>query len=85
MIHVRVDNEPLNENRKFACGIGPELPEGDKYYFEGESGAWLKADCPGCNPGGPKQLGTPVSQLSSTPGSHGFERFKAIAASWGYD
>jgi hypothetical protein len=85
MIHVRVDTEIENSQRKFRCGLGPELPVGDKYYFEAEPGAWLKADCPGCNPGGPKQLGTPASQLSGRPGHPGYERFKDIAASWGYD
>ena len=40
-------------------------------------------DCEGCNPGGPKQLGTPISQLSGRPGHLGFDAFCGIAASWG--
>jgi hypothetical protein len=31
------------------------------------------------------QLGTPLSELSGRPGHPGFERFKQIAKSWGYD
>lgn len=63
MIHIRVDNEPLNKDRRFACGIGPALPEGDVYYFEGESMADF-ADCPGCNPSGPRKLGIPLSRVT---------------------
>lgn len=85
MIHIRIDDEIENRKRRFACGIGPELPEGDKYFFAGESAAYRHADCPGCNPGGPEQIGTPFSQLSGRPGQHGYERFKEIARSWGYD
>lgn len=84
MIHIRVDNEPENSKRRFACGIGPDLPEGDKYYFDGEHMADY-ADCPGCNPGGPRRLGTPISQLSGRPGHPGYEEFKRIARSWGYE
>lgn len=29
--------------------------------------------------------GTPLSQLSGRPGHRGYEAFKSIAASWGYD
>jgi len=84
MIHIRIDNEAKNCKRKFACGIGPELPPGDKYFFASESSS-ARADCPGCNPGGPQALGTPVSELSGRPGSPEYERFCEIAASWGYD
>lgn len=84
MIHIRVDNEELNSKRRFACGIGPELPPGDVYWFEGEAQADF-ADCPGCNPSGPRQIGTPISELSGRPGHKGFEKFKRIARSWGYD
>lgn len=31
------------------------------------------------------RLGTPLSQLSGRPGFPGYERFKAIASSYGYD
>lgn len=85
MIHIRVDHEELNSKRRFACGLGPELPEGDQYYFAGEWGADHRADCPGCAPGGPAPIGTPLSQLSGRPDHQGYEAFKAIAASWGYD
>lgn len=49
MIHIRIDYEEANSKRRFACGIGPELPLDDKYYFASERGADF-ADCPGCNP-----------------------------------
>lgn len=84
MKHIRIDNETENSKRKFACGIGPELPAGDVYWFEGERQADF-ADCPGCNPAGPRKLGTPLSELSGQPGQPGYERFAAIARSWGYD
>lgn len=84
MIHIRVDNETLNSKRRFACGIGPGLPDGDRYYFESESLAYVKATCPVCNPD-PEQLGTPLSELSGSPGHAGYEKFCRIASSWGYD
>lgn len=31
------------------------------------------------------RIGTPISQLSGRPGHPGYERFKSIAASWGYE
>ena len=76
MIHIRVDDSDENSKRRFACGIGPELPEGDTYRFASELLADT-ADCPGCNPGGPRQLGTPISQLTAA-------EFQRIGASWGY-
>lgn len=85
MIHVRVDWEEDNSRRKFGCGLGPELPAGDTYFFDGELGAVEKADCPGCNPKGPRQIGTPISQLSGRVGEDGYSKFVDIARSWGYD
>lgn len=84
MIHIRIDSEIGNSKRKFACGIGPELPKGDTYFFETEVQS-DSADCPGCNPAGPRQLGTPISELSGRPGHPGYERFAAIARSWGFE
>jgi hypothetical protein len=63
MIHVRVDQQPLNSKRRFACGLGPNLPEGDKWFYDSEYSA-SKADCPGCNPGGPKPLGWLASAMN---------------------
>jgi hypothetical protein len=83
MIHIRIDNERENSKRRFACGLGPELPAGDVYFFEFETGA-RRADCPGCNPGGPHELGTPATELSGRPGHPGYDKFKAISDSWGY-
>jgi len=92
MIHIRIDDSPLNANRRFACGIGPELPPGDLYLFVSEeykAGAYFAVhdvaeSCPGCFPDGKPQLGTPISELSGRPGHPGYERFKQIAESWGY-
>lgn len=84
MIHIRIDEEELNSKRRFACGIGPDLPTGDVYYFAGEINA-DRSDCPGCNPHGPRQFGTPLSQLSGRPGKPGYAEFKRIARSWGYE
>lgn len=84
MKHIRIDDEAENSKRRFACGIGPELPPGDQYYFAGERSAGL-ADCPGCNPDGHVPLGTPISELSGRPGHAGYDRFVEIARSWGYD
>jgi hypothetical protein len=84
VIHIRIDNERRNSRRRFACGIGPELPPGDTYFFSGESRA-ERADCPGCNPSGPRPLGTPLSELSGRPGHPGYDRFCEIARSWGYE
>jgi hypothetical protein len=83
MIHLRIDNEELNDKRRFACSLGPELPLGDTYIFEGEYKSHL-VTCVGCG-GGPRQLGTPISQLSTTPGKPGYKRWLEISKSWGYD
>ena len=48
MIHIRIDDKPYNGERQFACGIGPDLPEGDMYVFAEGSHC---SDCPGCKPG----------------------------------
>lgn len=85
MIHIRIDDELDNSKRKFGCGIGPELPTGDTYFFIGESAAERHADCPGCNPGGPRKLGTPISDISGRPGHLGYKKFCEIAESWGYE
>ena len=83
MTHIRVDNEPDNTNRRFACGLGPELPEGDTYYFAAEPWA-ERADCPGCNSAGHWAFGTPLSELSGRPGHKGYDEFVRIANSWGF-
>jgi hypothetical protein len=85
MIHLRIDHEELNSKRKFACGLGPDLPEGDQYYFESEAIGDYKVDCPGCNPGAPRRLGTPLSELSGRPGHKGYDEFCRIAQSWGLE
>lgn len=87
MIHIRIDNEELNSKRRFACGIGPELPPGDIYLFESEArraGFRDEPCCPGCYPEGKPQIGTPISQLSGRPGHPGYAEFCRIAESWGH-
>lgn len=88
MFHIRIDDEPENSKRKFACGLGPELPAGDMYFFEAEVAMWPqrmnRIDCPGCNPDGPKPLGTPISELSGRPDHPGYGEFVRISQSWGY-
>lgn len=83
-VHIRIDDHPENSKRRFACGLGPDLPPGDTYWFDGESQA-DRADCPGCNPGGPRKFGTPLSELSGRPGRDGYPEFVRIAKSWGYE
>lgn len=91
MIHIRIDSEPLNINARFACGLVWPLPESDVYFDEEErTAAYLATHpqaevCPGCFPGGRPQLGTPISELSGRPGHRGYEQFRRIAESWGYD
>lgn len=82
MIHIRIDDYPENSKRIFACGIGPELPEGDTYYFVSEPQADRLSDCPGCNPDGPRKLGTPIDELSGRPGHDGNKEFIRIANTW---
>lgn len=84
MIHLRIDGEVENSKRKFACGLGPELPAGDQYVFEGDF-LFHMVDCVRCG-GGPKgKLGTPISELSGQPGHKGYAEFKRIASSWGFE
>lgn len=82
MIHIREDDKTI-------CGLA-KLPAGDTFFYAREGHAEHTADCQGCNPGGPKPWGVPLSQLRGRPdgtpeGRAGYERFKQIAASWGYD
>lgn len=85
MIHIRIDDEIKNSRRRFACGIGPDLPVGDTYFFAAETAAEYKSDCPGCNPGGPKRFGTPASELSGRPGQPGHAEWLRISRSWGHE
>lgn len=82
MIHLRIDDEDTNDKRKFACGIGPELPEGDQYFFAAERGSHYRVDCPGCRPFC-EQLGTPISELSGRPGHRGYDKWCEITGTWG--
>lgn len=81
MIHIRIDDSELNSERRFACGIGPTLPEGDKWFYASESAAERHADCPGCNPT-PRPVGVPLSQLDGRNG--GNAAWRALSESWGY-
>ena len=84
MIHLRVDSERGNDKRLFACGIGPELPEGDAYFFEADRGLHYLVTCPACKPAA-DPLGTPIGQLSGNPGHPGYAEFCRIAGTWGHD
>lgn len=81
--HIRTDVEELNEGRTFACGLGPDLPDGDRWVGEFEVALHRLVDCEGCG-GRRRSLGTPISKLSGRPGHHGHERFVEIGRSWGY-
>jgi hypothetical protein len=81
--HIRTDNGP-NASRTFACGIGPDLPEGDVYFFDAEVAMHHLVDCPGCKSNA-APLGTPTSEISGRPGCRGYDKFKQIAERWGYD
>lgn len=94
MIHIRIDDEPLNRDARFACGIGWPMPAGDVYFHEAEPlhrvACYLHGRpevevCPGCFPNGRPQFGTPLSELSGRPGERGYEEFCRIARSWGHD
>lgn len=89
MIHIRIDDfsggTSTNSEAVFVCGLKWPLPPGDQYFFEGEVGSHYRVDCPGCNPAGPRGLGTPISELSGRPGEPGYAEFVRIARSWGYD
>lgn len=63
MLHIRIDYSELNSQRKFACGLGPGLPEGDKWVYEAEWSA-DRADCPGCNPRGHRRQGWSASSMN---------------------
>lgn len=87
--HIRVgawfiEETGEHDNGRIACGI-EKLPEGDKFVYEGDSYAYHTADCQTCNPGGPRQYGTPISQLSGRPYHAGFGAFRQIAESWGHE
>lgn len=80
MIHIRIDTEDENSKRKFACGIGPKLPQGDVYFFPFESMVDRRVNCPKCREAcglgkEPRKLGTPISEV--TP-----EKLDKIAQSW---
>ncbi len=85
MIHRRIDDNELNKDAKFECGIAWPLPEGDLYIFEAEYLSSHRVTCVGCGGGPPEQLGTPISELSGQPGHPGYEKFCDIARSWGYE
>ena len=62
-LHIRIDQSDLNSGRRFACGIGPELPKGDSWAYQSESLAGT-SDCLGCNPAGPRKYGVPAISMN---------------------
>ena len=85
MVHRRTDDNELNKDAKFECGIGWPLPDGDKYIDDGDFWHTHMITCEGCGGGPPQPLGTPLSQLSARPGEPGYAEFCRIARSWGYE
>lgn len=90
MIHIRVDEQDLNSERRFACGLGPDLPAGDTYRFLAETANPFilhDVDCQKCNPGRGEapHASTPLSRVSGRPGHPGYDEFVRIAESWGYN
>lgn len=86
MLHIRTDSHLTNDRRKFACGIGPTLPDGDKWVYEGERMA-RQADCPGCNPRGPAPIGVPASSMNGNAANRhndpaAWERWVAFSEGW---
>lgn len=92
------DDVYVRDPRRFVpectCIVGPvigkrETAAGTRYQISGSVG---KIGC-----GAPDvvlellateighRLGTPISQLSGRPGFPGYDEFKRIARSWGYD
>ncbi len=64
------------------CGAC-DLPVGEGDEREPQAGdvpiSFAEPRAPG------EKLGTPLSELSGQPGTPGYEKFKRIAKSWGYD
>lgn len=90
--HVRTDQEQSNSKRKFACGLGPDLPKGDTWVYPSETGhGYGHIDCVGCGGGPRKPLGTPMSEVSGrvVPWDHPdypkYVEFCRIARSWGHE
>jgi hypothetical protein len=71
-----------NADRRMICGIVGKLPDGDQFWYPSEYSAG-QADCPVCNPGGPRRMGTPISELTGRNG--GNAEWRRISESWGYD
>jgi hypothetical protein len=63
MIHIRIDQSEHRSGRRFACGIGPDLPEGDQWFYDSEIGSHYRVDCPGCRPQR-TQIGIPASAMN---------------------
>ena len=82
MIHMRVDGEVENSKQRMLCGVGPDLPDGDKYVFESEYFWHGMIDCPGCG-GVTRPLGTPISKIATQPHQKGYAEWLRISRSWG--
>lgn len=86
MIHIRTDDSDLNSERKFRCGIGPALPEGDKWVGQNEYGLHGMVDCPACGGG---QLGIPASRLNGNAmkrheDPEAWDNWVRLSESWGH-
>jgi len=63
------------------CGIcGEPMPAGEQMFkYHGYSGP-----CPAPQQKDEPEIGTPLADLSGRPGHAGYDRFVAIAETWGY-
>ena len=75
----------MNTNNCATCDHKKRPDGGWCYMFRDEPQEVCMKHSERLLPGGPKLLGTPISQLSGRPGHTGFGAFSDIAASWGYD
>jgi hypothetical protein len=89
MVHLAIDDpdEFWKERPKgilAACGRRQFNGAGGHQWVDDTVAACLRVNCPTCLPLC-QQLGTPISQLSGHPGAGDrFDRFVAIAESWGH-
>lgn len=89
MIHMRTDHSDLNSERRFRCGIGPKLPDGDKWVGQYEYGLHGMVDCPVCR-GEPVPVGIPASRLNGNAAKRhedpeAWDNWVRLSQSWGYD
>jgi hypothetical protein len=88
MIHIRDDQNELNAERKFQCGLSGTLPLGDKWVYATEYGLHGMVDCPTCR-GEPVERGIAGSRLNGNAMNRNndpdaWNDWVRISESWGY-